>query len=355
MRRLTNRQGFTLLEMMVAIVIGLFVVAGLYGLFNIQQRQFLYQDLQMEMHQNGRLAMDVLGRAGRNAGAGTNGFTNGSFGWDGDADSLMPAIISYNNTGDNGSDAVTFVSVEPSLLITTQSGSIPGCGTSQLQFDPARLVTRERLPEYHAGELLLCYDYTSPAGGRSFLWEITEDGDASTGTIGVENAMIHADYSANCTDNLPANLSCSRAQVSTFYIDANDTDGVGAGSPAHPTLMMDLDFESPDDDDVPLVEDVEDLQIQYCLSDSDCTDTTAWHDGIDTYSDADTTNDADDVQMIRFTAVVRSSRVDPQHLNQGYPIEIGSGVAATSSTDEYFRQVLSSEVEVRNMRLLQVD
>ena len=67
------RRGFTLLEMMVAIAIAAFVVAGLYGLFTVQSRQFLYQDLQMEMHQNLRFGTDVLSRSLRLAGYNTNG------------------------------------------------------------------------------------------------------------------------------------------------------------------------------------------------------------------------------------------------------------------------------------------
>lgn len=350
------RRGFSLLEMMVAISIGLFVVAALYALFTQQQKQFLYQDLQMDMHQNGRLAMDVLTRAGRNAGAGTNGVTLGLFGWDGNNDSMMPAIISYNNTGANGSDAVTFVSMEPSLLMTTQSGFLPGCGTTILQFDPGRLVNRERVTQYHAGEMVMCYDFTSPSGGRSFLWPITGDGDATTGQIQVTNAFTsYGDFAVDCGGNLPASMSCSRAQVITFYIDADDTDGVGAGSPAHPVLMMDLDFESPDDDDVPLVEDIEDLQIEYCMAGADCTNGGVWINGIDTFTDASSANDADDVQMIRFTAVVRSPRQDPARMREGSRIDIADNTGVSGTTDLYFRQVLSAEVMVRNMRLLQVD
>ena len=43
------RQGFTLIEMMISVVVSSMVIAGLYSIFNLQSRQFLYQDLQMEM------------------------------------------------------------------------------------------------------------------------------------------------------------------------------------------------------------------------------------------------------------------------------------------------------------------
>ena len=54
------RRAFTLIELLIALAIGTFVVAALYGLFRVQLKQFVYQDLQMEMHQNVRLALDIL-------------------------------------------------------------------------------------------------------------------------------------------------------------------------------------------------------------------------------------------------------------------------------------------------------
>lgn len=352
------RRGFTLLEMMVAIFIGLFVVAALYALFTNQQRQFLYQDLQMEMHQNGRLAVDVLSRSGRNAGSGTMGWSAGVFGWDGDNDSVMPAIISYNNTGANGSDAITLVSMEPSLLVQTQSNFIPACATDYLQFDAGRLVNRERLEQLNEGDVMMCFDYTAPSGGRSFIWPITAEPSSADGAVYIVNGVAsYSDFAGACEDgqNLPVAIACSRAQVVTYYIDADDTDGVGTGSAAHPTLMMDLDFQSPDADDVPVVEDVEDLQIEYCLANTDCASAASWVSGIDTYADANTSNDADDVAMIRFNVVVRSGRTDPEDLYSGRRIDIADNTGVSSVTDRYFRQVLSAEVAVRNMKLLQVD
>ena len=49
----------------------------------------------------------------------------------------------------------------------------------------------------------------------------------------------------------------------TFYID--DTDNAIGRYPSHPVLMMDLNNNFPNNDDVPLVDNVEDLQIQYCV------------------------------------------------------------------------------------------
>ena len=50
----------------------------------------------------------------------------------------------------------------------------------------------------------------------------------------------------------------------TFYIDNSD-NGIGPGTPAHPVLMMDLNMNFPNNDDIPLVDNVEDLQLDIAL------------------------------------------------------------------------------------------
>ncbi len=343
-----RRRGFSLIELMIALAIGLFVIGALYNLFSNQVRQFVYQDLQMEMHQNTRLSLDMLSRTGRLAGYGTNGTTVGAFGAGGIDSNSLPAILSYNATGPNGSDAITLVSMDPSLVVNTAATFPPSCSTTTLTVEPTALHNAARLAQYRSGEMLMCYDYGAIGGFRSFLWPMTADGNASTGELTVAAGNSYADYDLACplTENLPLVMTCSRAEVVTFYIDADETDGIGAGSAEHPVLMMDLDFESPDGDDVPLVDNVEDLQIAYCLEatsgSTDCSDATAWVNTI-------ATDEADQVYMIRFTVVVRSSREDPSRLHVGQRPAIEDNTAG--GTDHYFRQVLSNEVTVRNMRI----
>ncbi|MDP2312516.1 MAG: PilW family protein [Pseudomonadota bacterium] len=346
---LRARRGFTLIELMFALIIGLFVIAALYNLFTNQVRQFVYQDLQMEMHQNTRLSVDMLSRTARLAGLGTNGTTAGIFGAGGNDDNSLPAIIASNNTGPNGSDAITIVSMDPALIVNTAATFPPSCAATTLTVDATVLHNAARVAQYHDGELLMCYDYASIGGFRSFLWPMTADGNAGSGELTIGTATGYADYDLSCpsAENLPIVMTCSRAEVVTFYIDADDSDGIGAGSADHPVLMMDLDFESPDADDVPLVDNVEDLQIAYCLAaaagTTDCSDPTAWVDTI-------ATDEASEVYMIRIGVTVRSSREDPSRLHEGQRPALEDNPLSTS-TDHYFRQVLSTSVTVRNMRI----
>lgn len=345
----SRRRGFTLLELVFAIAIGAVVVAGLYSVFRMQMRSFVTQDLQMEMHQNGRMALDILSRTARMAGYGTGGgVTRGMFGDAGVPDDTLPAVIAYNGTGPNGSDAVTLVSMDPALVVNTNESAPPACDTSVLHTDPTVLHNAARIAQFQANELLLCYDYAGIGAFRSYLWTLAAAGNATSGDFTV-SPNTQADYIADCsgTTNLPVVMVCSRGEVATFYIDANDADGIGPGSADHPVLMMDLDFESPDADDVPVVDNVEDLQVAYCLEsatgNTDCSQGSAWQDTI-------ASADVDDIYMMRISLVIRSSRPDlnSTFVGQRPALEDNPGAG---TTDNYYRQVVTTEVMVRNLRI----
>ncbi len=351
------RRGFTLVELLIAIAIGVFVVGAIYNVFAAQTKQLIYQDLQMEMHQNLRLALDVVSRSARMAGYGTGGAAWGPLGFQGATGSnnyALPAIISYNGTGPNGSDALTIVSMDPGLSMNTNFTSPETCAVTSLSFDPGIFSQQAKLSQIQPGEMIMCMDYAVIGGYVSYLWEVNSV-NASTGIVNVaSNVGNYTDFDEHCASNVPMVMVCSRALITTFYIDADDTDGIGAGSPTHPVLMMDLDFESPDNDDIPLVDNIEDMQIQYCLRSAiggtDCTVATAWVNSIDDGSDGDPGNDADDVYMIRTSFVVRSSRIDLQKMRGSTRPALADNTGG--SADNYFREWLSTEVTVRNMRLI---
>ncbi len=58
----TDRAGFTLIEMMVSMTIGMLVIAGVTGTFTAQTRQNKAEEEISQMHQNVRGAIDLIGR-----------------------------------------------------------------------------------------------------------------------------------------------------------------------------------------------------------------------------------------------------------------------------------------------------
>jgi hypothetical protein len=183
------------------------------------------------------------------------------------------------------------------------------------------------------------------------LWVITGV-NPSGGIVYVAPNTGYSDYNSVLPPemNLTNVMTCSKAEVITFYIDSDETDGIGPGSARHPVLMMDLDYTfpmgGPSANDVPLVDDIEDLQIAYCLADLDqtwpCNDPANYQSSI---------LSTDTVWMVRFSLVARSAREDPARLMRTVRPALENH--AGSATDDYFfRQVLTSQVTTRNLRYL---
>jgi prepilin-type N-terminal cleavage/methylation domain-containing protein len=353
--RRSLRKGFTMLEMLVAIAIAAFVVAGLYGLFTIQSRQFLFQDLQMEMHQNLRFGADVLSRSIRMAGFNTSGYVYGVMGSDGtsgssvDASSL-PAIIAWDSDGSSGTDAITVLYGDPSTVMSTHYNVMEAYNTESITFQANFLDNNEKLQQITSGDLMLCHDFASMSGTESYLWEVSSDADVTNGVVSVyENDTNYTDYiNLFGTDtNLSPIMRCAKAQLLTFYIDDAD-DGTGPGTEEHPVLMMDMNFNWPNDDDIPLVDNVEDLQLEYCMfggAGVDCNTDEQWRDEF-------TIERADEVWGVRIHLLIRSSREESRGLYKNTRPDIANNTVGTTTADGYYRQVLTTEVATRNLRVL---
>ncbi len=74
-----QRHGFTLIEVLVAMVIGSILITAIYQMFHSQQKSYLIQDQVAEMQQNLRAGLYMLTRDLRNAGYDPTG--SGNFGF----------------------------------------------------------------------------------------------------------------------------------------------------------------------------------------------------------------------------------------------------------------------------------
>ena len=350
-----NDAGFTLLELMIAIAIAGFTVGALYALFSVQSRQLATQDLQMEMNQNARFAADMMTRSLRLAGYASGGYIYGVFGPNGVADdgTLLPAVVPWEDPGgDGGPDAITVVYAEPSLMMDTRNDVIEDSSTNVISFRAGMLDYSAKLQQYAAGDLLLCTDYADMSGMRAYLWTITAV-SATNGTISV-TANSQTDYANLFTTNtnLTPIMTCSKGAVMTFYVD-DDSDGIGPGTEDYPVLMLDLDMDFPATDDVPLVDNIEDLQLEYCVDDgtgtTDCSLAASWVSG----SSIAPTTQAHDIWMVRIGIIARSSREEFRDQYPGFrPALSNRAASGTPGDDHYYRKVMVTEVTLRNLRAL---
>lgn len=72
----TNTCGFTLVEILIAMAIGLIVLAAVYGVFTLQNKKLKTQEQIVEMQQSARVAMDMMTREIRMAGYDSLGTSN---------------------------------------------------------------------------------------------------------------------------------------------------------------------------------------------------------------------------------------------------------------------------------------
>jgi len=63
-----GRDGFTLIELIIAMALGLIVLGAMYSVFTIQNKHFSSQEQIVEMQQNARMAIEIISREIRMAG-----------------------------------------------------------------------------------------------------------------------------------------------------------------------------------------------------------------------------------------------------------------------------------------------
>ncbi len=341
------RAAFTMVELAVAIALASLIVAGLYQLFIVQSRQLQFLDMQTEMNQNLRFAADVVTRTVRLGGLGTANGVAGALG-NTDPGELLNPVLAHNNALGTGPDAITVIHQDSSLTMNTYPLTSEPGDTTDITFDLTMFDYRARFGSYQAGEYLLCNDFANPIGMASYMWVISGTTEGSTtGTIGVYSNAGYTDYDTvmPSSQNLPPVMTCSKGEVVTFYIDDDDTDGMGPGSPEHPVLMMDLDYEWPENDDVPLVDDIEDIQFTYGLGDpigtNPCTSDGAWQNNLAL---------TEWPWMVRVSLLARSRREEASGRYESYRPALGDNLGATTA-DHYYRQLLVTDVALRNMRM----
>lgn len=122
-RQTTSQYGLTLVELMIAMVVSLLLLAGVIQIFLSSKQSYQLQDGLSRLQENGRFAMDVVTLNLRHAGYKTNGLAGDDLAFPADATAYPPASVSFSaasqvvvgtedNTGAdfilNGTDTLTF-------------------------------------------------------------------------------------------------------------------------------------------------------------------------------------------------------------------------------------------------------
>jgi len=336
--------GFTLVELMIAMLLGLFLIGGILQIFLGSRQTYRMQENLSRLQENGRFVMDFISRDNR------------MMGFQGCASrSIVPnIIIDPKNPNPNPAPATLAGGLSTPLVGSNNvanNWSAGACGAANACVDGTDAIT------YHFG-----------AGCGGYL----------TGNMGTVNANIQIPASNSCNINMYDVLMLSDCGSSDIFIATSASSGSGVQTIAHannqnttnnlsklygsdaevlvfrsysffirnntdgePALWR-LDNSKPTSTTNPieLVEGIENMQILYGA------DTDATPDGAANYYVAAGTTglNMNQVVSIRVSVLVRS-------INDGLaaqPVAYTYNGATVTPTDRRIRRVFTSTIALRN-------
>jgi len=328
-RHARHQAGFTLVEIMIAMVLGLFLVGGVVQIFTAVRQTNRVQEDTSRMQESGRMALEILGRDIRMADFW--GCANAVSNVVNNLDSGGTGYIDFSDGGVGGTEGA---SGAPDTLIL-RGGFDSGLGVEPPYGPQASAVVQvEAGNSLQQGDIVFISDCT--AGD---VFQIT-NADPDTAGVIVHNTGATTDpgnYNATNPGCPGANAHCLSkvygADATLFKVQ-EIIYTVGTGSEGHPAL-----FRNGQE----FLDGIEDFQVLYG-EDTDLPGSGG--SGVaDYYVPANLVADMERVVSVRIAVVARSYNDNlTNELQQNYSV---LGVNRTS-TDERLRQVYSSTVAIRN-------
>jgi len=316
--RISREGGYTLIEVMSAVVIFSVAMTAVYGTYTFQHASYTTQSRVAQMQENFRDAMVPLNRDIRLAGYGIPApvtIPSGAI-----AAGVTSIRSLYHVDRTTGPDTIYIM-----YLYDMDANQPPTTITSPMP-NPSAEFNVVQVTGFEVGDLCIITD-----GGAADMFQVTT---VQSGSMKIQHnpGGSATDYNDPGGHNTfpPAGYDTgsriAKARFLRYYVD-NTTD------PSHPTLMVDRMGGAPPQ---PVADDIEDMQFQYFL------DTN--FDGVpDTWSD----NPAD-LTQIRQVRILMSARTRfPEKGWKEVRPALGNHPAGAAA-DGYRRRLLAIILDVRN-------
>lgn len=337
MLRRSRNAGFSLVELMVAIVIGLILVAGVIQLFVNNQQVSRVHEAQSRLQESGRYAMSILmeniekagylGCATRSNVTVFNALnTPNDFLWN-----LSQPIQGNEATGGNwtpaldnmptaepGNDVITVRVIEPpEIRVETHTPSTPP-GSSEIVVNGGTGL--------EANDIMLAHDCVAAA-----IFEITSTtAEAEAGLLEHEVSVGGANTPGNSTDGLGYNFGegwVNKIATKSFYIRNNPDN--------NPSLYQ----KRFDANAVELIEGIEQMQITY-------GEDTSANGSANEYRTANNVGNWGNVVSVRISLVAVS--LEDNLTVDGPQLYAFNGVADIDPGDTRLRRVFTRTITLRN-------
>lgn len=321
MRSLLEEKGVSLTEILVALVISLFLLAGVFQVYQSGKSNYRFSAAMARVQEAGRFAAETISRDARMAdfwgcasSAAPTSMLNPSSGtsWD----DFGVGVDGTNDDGLNGSDSLVLQGAFGAGLQLT--GAMP---------TTSAVLSVTRNSGLVDDQIILVSDCSS-----SHILQIT-----NIQVSGQRDTVVHNAGGGSSPGNATKNFNKSYGTDASVMALRSRTYSVAAGSDGEPSLMLTDESGTVTE----LVTGVENLQITYGL------DTDSSPDRVPNKYlsiDAITAADKEKIVTIRLEVVARSNEDDVLENAMTYSL---AGVSVTA-TDKRLRHVFVSTIAVRN-------
>ena len=330
-----NQKGLSLVEVLVALIISLFLLAGVVQVYVGNRTAYAFSEGLSRIQENARFAMDSIKRDIRMAGfrgCATENFVNNLNPAGTNYSSNLhdffknPAIEGTENDGLNGSDSITIRGAAPGQANVLTPYNSPA--SAQIFTNASGLI--------ETGDIVLL---TNCNGAD--LFQVTSITQGASTKLSVGHNTGNATEPGNY--NPPGPIACSGGNAhclsQTYGGDSSIlkmqtiTYTIATGASGEPAL-----FRSEFNDQSELVDGIEQLQILYGIDTDDDISPNQ-------YVSSDNVPDWDEVTAIRIMLLARSPNNVPMDAAQKYTFNDQD----ITSADSLLRQVFTTTIAARNV------
>lgn len=319
----SNQLGFSIIEFMIAVLLGIVLTSGVISVYIESKRNYSYDDEVARLQENGRYAINLL----------RNELTQAGY-WGGRLDTIPSAAVttdcvSAGNWALQIGDPVDLIDTFASSLTTAKGEDISAClESSEIQLG-TDIVSVKRT----AGQATL-KNGDFPAGviaADTSQWYLrVEDYGKTVSWVYLDNSGTIP----SAEETADSGFDYWEYYAKVFYI-RNFAETAGDGIP---TLAVEY-LKGDKMDTGAMVRGVEDMQIEFGIDGG--VDNTP-----DQYKDSPTASDLERIVSARIYLLVRSEIELPGYTNT--KIYTLGGKVLPAKNDGFMRKVYSTTVQMRN-------